>query len=335
LRNAALLYINGRKHEVRGPQAFWMLADYLRYECQLTGTKIVCAEGDCGACTVMRAFSIPGKTTLQFEPINSCITLVAQMDGSNLVTIEGLKQNGALAEIQTAMVKEQGGQCGYCTPGFVMALAGLFESRGASGGPLTEKKVQNALTGNLCRCTGYQPITDAALAVDPRKNEPLSKRYGLPKIKKELAKAVRESLHIEADGKIFFAPVKMKQAVAFKSKNREARLISASTDLGVQINKGKINPDSHLSLHLVAEAYGIGKQGRTVTVGARATLSELRRFSKPSFPELARYLDIFASPQIKNIATLIGNAANASPIGDTIPFLFATDAQVLIQGPRG
>lgn len=353
MRDHAVLYINGQRREVRGPQAFWMLSDYLRYDLGLTGTKIVCAEGDCGACTVLRGFVLParprsGRTktksnVLCFAPVNSCIALVAQMDGSQLITIEGLKKAGQIGEIQKAMAAEQGSQCGFCTPGFVMALAGRFERKCAK---LDEKQARNALTGNLCRCTGYQPILEAATAIDPKRVENLRARYTSSVIEKDLANVLREPLHIEAEGsssapehRDFFAPVNWKEAARFLGRRRDARLIGASTDLGVQVNKGRFDPRALLSLHLVPEAYAIGQvrdKARTwIEVGARVTLTELRDFVEPLVPEFAKFLNLFASPQIKNVATLVGNVANGSPIGDTLPFLMAMDAEVDVVGPRG
>ena len=146
MRDYILLYINGRRYKIKGKEAFLTCSEYLRTELHLTGTKIVCAEGDCGACTVL--WGPP------FQPINSCIQFVYSLDASHIITVEGIRGEDEIHPIQEAMIKNFGAQCGYCTPGFICALAGLFEGKNK----ITEKKIRNALTGNLCRCTGYVKI---------------------------------------------------------------------------------------------------------------------------------------------------------------------------------
>ncbi|MFW7381943.1 MAG: xanthine dehydrogenase small subunit [Oligoflexus sp.] len=329
-RDFALLYINGQRHEIRGSEAFLMLADYLRDTRGLTGTKIVCAEGDCGACTVLRAYPrLRGR--MEFEAINSCVITMAQLDGSHLVTVEGLAQEGQLSPIQEAVVQCHGTQCGYCTPGFAMAMTGLFQRPRPQ---LSSQLVKNHLTGNLCRCTGYSSLIDAALSIDSQQVPSLNERY-LPKtLVKETQKTLQLPLHIKTADRQFMAPVDIKGAVQMRRRFTDARLISAATDVGVQINKGKAAPKQWLSLHLIPELYTISsKQGR-VHVGARVSLAALRRYLEKKLPELANFIDIFASPQIKSVATLIGNIANASPIGDTLPFMLVADGLVHVVGGR-
>src|SRR5690606_31715440 len=148
--------------KISGEQAFMPFSSLLRYEASLTGTKVVCAEGDCGACTILhRRHSSESE---KFQAINSCISTSFLMDLSHVISVEGLAHNNHLSEVQDAMIKNFGGQCGFCTPGFVMALSSMYEN--TTG--ITEQKVKNHLTGNLCRCTGYQPIINAAMAVDTK-----------------------------------------------------------------------------------------------------------------------------------------------------------------------
>jgi xanthine dehydrogenase small subunit len=342
-RNYLLFYLNGRRVEVANSKAGWMLADFLRRELQLTGTKIVCAEGDCGACTVLRLFPLRDSEHMHFEPINSCITTLAQMDGSNLVTVEALASGHdrqALHPVQKAMVQCHGSQCGYCTPGFVMALAGLVEKKLTMGQvhrPLSARESKNALTGNLCRCTGYQPILDAAATIDLTSCEPLIQRYSSPEITQDLRKAGKVPVWIEEESFSFFAPSTLKEAADYLARNKDTRIIGAGTDLGVLANK-KASPFSSLmSLHLVKSLYEIkkpSKNGKRLRVGGRVTIAELRRITKETVPELARFLDLFASPQIKNVATLAGNIVNASPIADTVPFLLVANTTVRLVSKR-
>lgn len=334
MRSTVVFYLNGKRQEVSGTSAGMMLADYLRYEKSLTGTKIVCAEGDCGACSVLRYF--PFSKDKNFYPINACICTVAQMDGSSLVTVDALAEGKNLSPVQSAMKDCHGSQCGFCTPGFVVALTGLVEKKLCQrAGQISGQEAKNALTGNLCRCTGYQPIIEAAQAIDLESSVSLKKRFFSSAQERELKAALRESLYFSGEDFSFFAPVTLKEATAYLRKHRDARIVAAATDLGVQSNKRKIRLQKILSLHLLEELYTAKKIGKRFQVGARVTLTELRSALKDKIPEFARFLDLFASPQIKNVATLVGNIGNASPIADTPPFLLAVDANVQIAGAAG
>lgn len=337
MRNKIVFYLNGNRKEVGAKEASMMLAEYLRYDQSLTGTKIVCAEGDCGACSVLRLFPhTTGTDAKNYLPINSCITLVAQLDGSSLVTVDALKKNGELHETQRAMVECHGSQCGFCTPGFVMALTGMVEEKIAK----KEKKIEvqeakNCMTGNLCRCTGYQPIINAALDIDLAKCESVKKRFYSEKQEVDLTKIYSETVLIESDEFSFYAPKTLKEAVSFLKDYPDTRILASGTDLGVIHNKRKTQLTKLLSLHLISDLYKIHENGDEVAVGARVTHTEFRHYMKDKVPEFATYLDIFASPQIKNIGTIVGNIANASPIGDTPPALLALDATVVVASAQG
>ncbi len=323
-RDFVVFYLNGVRTEVRGLDVFKTVAEYLRYSRGLTGTKIVCAEGDCGACTILRAR--PGE---RLEAINSCIALVAQLDLCHVVTIEGIAREGQLSPVQNAMVQCHGSQCGYCTPGFVMAMSWMFEHHKT----IDEKCARNHLTGNLCRCTGYQPILDAALAV--KNHDSLTRRYIVAAHIKNLARLAKRSVAIKTEHRALFMPVSLKELSTYRKRHPDSLILGAATDLGVLLNKGK-HPLTHLvSLTHLRELNTVRWQ-RTrsvvrVSVGANVTLSQLRKQLEKKAPAVAATLDLFASPQIKNVATLAGNVANASPIGDTLPILLALDASVRTQ----
>lgn len=331
--NKIRFYLNGTLCELPAdldPHSL-MLADFLRRERSLTGTKVVCAEGDCGACTVLRYFEHPGHSSSRhkphfepvFVPINACITPTALMHGSSLVTIDALKTH---TPVQKAMVQCHGSQCGFCTPGFVMALTGLIEKIEK---PITPAQAKNALTGNLCRCTGYQPIIDAAVSIPVEQCESLEKKYATPEQRRVLRSLLKKSILSET----FAAPTTLKETTRVLKMG--TRLIGAATDLGVVHNKGKEKLGRILSLHLISELYEITKKKATFRIGARVTLTELREAVKKDIPEFARFLDLFASPQIKNAATLVGNVCNGSPIGDTLPFLLVSQARVHTLGKSG
>lgn len=345
-RQAVVFFLNGQRCEVGTKQASMMLSEYLRTS-GLTGTKVVCAEGDCGACSVLRLFPGFGSRTKQlYQPINSCITSVAQMDGSSLITIDSLaeEKEGSLhlTPAQESMVHSHASQCGFCTPGFVIALTGLVEKKLAEKNPtpsISIAEAKNCFTGNLCRCTGYQPIIDAATSLALSQCKHLTERFYSRAQERELREILEKPVHLEDETFSFYAPTQLRDAVHYLKKHPETRLIAAGTDLGVLINKRKLHISHFLSLHLIPELYEIKPlkldgQSR-LKVGARATLQELRQQVRTRIPELAQFIDIFASPQIKNVATLIGNLANASPIGETPPFLLATDAVIELIGPKG
>lgn len=336
MRKSVIFYLNGKKHEVGPEHAGMMLADYLRYEKSLTGTKIVCAEGDCGACSVLRHFPLAkGEDASFYQAINSCITLVANMDGSSLVTVDALKENNELHVAQAAMVKCHASQCGFCTPGFVMALTGLVEEKlERQENSVTPQEAKNCMTGNLCRCTGYQPIIDAAVQMDLKSASSVKKRYFTQTQRAALLENAQSGVALESNEFAYAAPTSIKGALDYLKANPDARIVGASTDLGVIHNKRKITLNKALSLHLIPEMYEISEQQGVVTMGARVTMTELRHFMKDRCSELAHYLDVFASPQIKNLATVVGNIANASPIGDTPPALMALKGRVVINGTK-
>lgn len=337
MRKKIVFYLNGNRHEVAAEKSSMMLADFLRYEESLTGTKIVCAEGDCGACSVLRYFPhVPGTDTQNYLPINSCITLVAQLDGSSIVTVDALKKEGILHEAQRAMVQCHGSQCGFCTPGFVMALTGLVEEKlEKKEKAIDAQEAKNCMTGNLCRCTGYQGIINAAMDIDLKKCESIKKRFNTEKQEVDLLQTFNEGVKMENDEFSFYAPKTLEEAVNYLMTDPEIRIIGGTTDLGVVHNKRKIKINKVLSLHLIRELYNVTENNGEIHFGARVTHAEFRHFIKDKMPEFASYLDIFASPQIKNVGTIVGNIANASPIGDTPPALLALNADVCIMGPQG
>ncbi len=357
MRSTILFSLNGRAVELGADRAGMMLAEYLREQQRLVGTKVVCDEGDCGACTVLKAapyHASRSKRVPRFLPVNSCIISVAQLDGSSIVTVEALRSGApptdapvgagstdALTPVQRAMVHCHASQCGFCTPGFVMALTGLVEKklRTAPGYPrvISAKDAKNATTGNLCRCTGYQPIIDAAVAIPLDQCQSVEQSLESAPVRRRLALAIQQPVLLDGPDFRFFAPTKLAQLGAFLEKHPSARILAGATDLGVVHNKRKQRLIAAVSLHLIPELHvldeRVHKGTRRLRVGARVTLSEVRDAVKQSVPELASFLDLFASPQIKNQGTLVGNLANASPIGDTSPFLLIAGTTVEVYSP--
>ncbi|HEX9458529.1 MAG TPA: FAD binding domain-containing protein [Thermoanaerobaculia bacterium] len=328
MRDHIILNINGKTHRIEGDAAFQTLANYLRQDVGATGTKIVCEEGDCGACTVLTRRAADAD----YRPVNSCILNLAQLDGSSIVTVEGLSRGDAetrreedslrvsasprenvLHPVQAAMVQCHGAQCGYCTPGFVMAMAGMFEVCDR----VNEKQVRDGLTGNLCRCTGYEPIIKAALAVDGAPAAKMRDRYP------ELPDA-SDSVTVGH----FCAPAKLDEAIAFKRDHPGCTIVQGGTDVGVWVNKRTYAAPAMLSLSKIASLNELREEDGVIVAGANTTLADFETFIARRIPELAGIMAIFGSPQIKNAGTLIGNIANGSPIGDTLPYLFVAGAML-------
>jgi xanthine dehydrogenase small subunit len=337
MRNKIVFYLNGKRKEVGANEASMMLAEYLRYDQGLTGTKIVCAEGDCGACSVLRYFPhLKGVDTDNYLSVNSCITLVSQLDGASLVTVDALKNNNQLHEVQKAMVSCHGSQCGFCTPGFVIALTGLVEEKlSRNEKTISSCEAKNATTGNLCRCTGYKPIIEAAESIDLSLCESIKKRFYSEAQEVDLLRVFSEAVEIKSEDFHFFAPKTLPDAIEFLKIYPDTKILGSGTDLGVVHNKRKTKLTKLLSLHLISKLYEASENQGVVTVGGRVTHTEFRHFMKKRIPEFSTYLDIFASPQIKNLGTVVGNIATASPIGDTPPAFLALKAELVVLGPNG
>jgi xanthine dehydrogenase small subunit len=333
MRDYLLLYVNGKRFEIRGELAFLSLADMLRDELHLTGTKVVCAEGDCGACTVL--VGRPDAAGLRFETVDACIQFLYQLDGKHVVTVEGLPPTpDALHPVQEAMIRCHGSQCGYCTPGFVMALAGLCEHRQ----PLDESSLRLGLTGNLCRCTGYIPILEAARTLNPRVLTSLAERWGDQGIVEDLRKHDCVGVLIESPGKpprTFFAPRHLGEALEFKALHPDAVIVAGGTELGVLRTKKGLDPARLLSLGHVPGLGEITPTHTGVAIGANVTWTRLEAWARKALPEFHGIIERFGSPQIRNVSTLVGNVAHGSPIGDALPLLCVMEAELELLSRAG
>jgi xanthine dehydrogenase small subunit len=330
MRDYILFYLNGNRCLIRGESAFASLTDFLRTDRQLVGTKIVCAEGDCGACTVLVG-RLNGDR-LRYEAVDACIQFLHQLDGKHVVTVEGLSSNGPLHPVQQAMVDHHGSQCGYCTPGFVMALAGLFQDQK----PVADEALRIGLTGNLCRCTGYVPILDAAAAVDPAAMPSLGERYASVEMLEDLRQHAHHPVLVHTPGRrTFFSPLCLEDAVAFKTRHPEAVIVSGGTELGVLRNKKEYDPPALLSLSRVPDLGEITCDDHTAVIGANVTWTQIEAFAREALPEFYRIIIRFGSPQIRNVSTLVANVAHGSPIADSLPFLLIMDGELEVAGPDG
>jgi xanthine dehydrogenase small subunit len=303
----------------------------------LTGTKIVCAEGDCGSCTVLCGRAIDGK--FSYLPLDSCIQFVFQLDGTHVITVEGLSRDGRLTVVQRALVDCHGSQCGFCTPGFVMAMTALAAEAPAAA-PIAWR---TGLTGNLCRCTGYVPILDAGHVIQESASTPLDDLYPPQAMLRAVTGLAAEPFEVldpsVARSRRAIGPLCLTAALDGLARFPGAVLLAGGTDLGVQINKRKISPAVFIDLNRIPELDMIQQrrdgEACRLLVGARATWTQLAKAIGQQVPELHKLISTFGSPQIRHVGTLGGNLANASPIADSLPFLMVMDAELELLSTRG
>jgi xanthine dehydrogenase small subunit len=324
----------GRTVELDAIDPTRSVLDWLREEARCTGTKEGCNEGDCGACTVVVGELSPeAQGGLALRTVNACIQFLPSLDGRALFTVEDLKPlaGGELHPVQQALVECHGSQCGFCTPGFVMSLWSVYEHHQACGTRPGRQALAHALSGNLCRCTGYRPILDAGermFEAVPVLLDPAPVVDALRALQRDDAEAV---CHGRPGGPTrFHAPRSLRALAELRQRLPQALLLAGCTDIGLWVNK-QFKPlgEDLVSLGRVAELRRIEAQpDGALSIGAAASLEDAWRALAGRHPELAEVWLRFASPPIRHAGTLGGNVANGSPIGDAAPVLMALDAQV-------
>ena len=352
--NTIRFLLNGEPRSLTDPPATRTVLEYLRIDCGLTGTKEGCAEGDCGACTVVvtetrtETRADTGATNgLVCRAVNSCIQFLPTLDGKSVYTVEGLGGQDKLHPVQQAMVEQHGSQCGFCTPGFVMSLFALYKSNPHP----TRAQIEDALSGNLCRCTGYRPIIDAAHRMSALGNTlpdesldwvgaPAGRSAAVARTVAAMQKRIAD-LHsdralsaLHPDG-AFHAPRSIEELAQLRARLPEARLLAGGTDVGLWVTKQLRDPGDIIYLGEVAALKDISIGASHIEIGAAATLTEASPMLATDFPGMAEVIRRFASPPIRNSATLGGNIANGSPIGDSMPCLIALGASVVLRSTRG
>ena len=326
-------HYRGAIHSVADASPTRTVLQHLREDLHCTGTKEGCAEGDCGACTVV--IGELQDDTLSLKAVNSCIQFLPTLDGRALFTVEDLRQaDDALHPVQQAMVECHGSQCGFCTPGFVMSLWGLYLKREDSGqqGAPCRKEIDDTLSGNLCRCTGYRPIIEAAqrmteLPPVTMAREPVT----------DALRALRRDapLHYEFDGRRFDAPRTLAQLAELRAAWPEATLLAGSTDVGLWVTKQLRELKHIIYLGQVEDLQQLTETDGFLEIGAGVTLEAAYAAICGHYPQLNEMRQRFASLPIRNAGTLGGNVANGSPIGDSMPWLIALGAEVVLHSAAG
>jgi len=326
MANNFISFIHGDQIiEVTNPDPNETLLNYIRAKLKKTGTKEGCAEGGCGACTVVLGELKNNK--INYKAINSCITLLPTLEGKQLILIEDLiSKNGKLHPVQEAMVKYHGSQCGFCTPGFVMALFSMFKKYSNFKGDV----IKDSIAGNLCRCTGYKPIINAAKSLKSKnKIDHFSKN--IKNTIKLLKKINNKSIEIYKNEKRYFAPRYVQELKKILKKNINTNFLSGGTDLSLNITKERKDINSIVYMNSISELNYIKNNNKYIEIGASTPLIDLEYYIKKYYPDFAKILRRYGSPQIRNVGTVAGNIATASPIGDCLPLLLSLNAQVVLQ----
>ena len=331
---AIVFYINGEKREYKVKDIkHFSLLDFLREELKLTGSKKGCSEGDCGACTVVVGEFSPLKNRAVYKAVTSCIYPVFKIHGKHIITIEGLEENGQLNPIQQAFIEHHAIQCGFCTPGMIMSLFALLLNNPNPG----ESDISKALSGNLCRCTGYKSIKDACLSVSSKK---FKKPDFIEKTEKHLKHQGKTVVFTPSIPNLalkeYASPFSVEDAVSLISLE-DYLILNGGSDLGVGINKGINTYQKIIDLSEIPELKKIEEKDGRLSIGGAITFREFIEFAEknPDLKNLKPYFEFIGSNQIRNTGTIAGNIANASPIADSAVFLLAADAKLTLASKNG
>ena len=322
--NSIKFIFENKIFQIQNPDPNETILNYVRLKLKKTGTKEGCAEGGCGACTVVLGELNNNK--IIYKAINSCIAFVPSLEGKQLLIVEDLiSKNGSLHPVQNAMVKYHGSQCGFCTPGFVMSLFSMYKNYSS----YKNKIIQDSIAGNLCRCTGYKPIINAAKSLN---NQSQLDQFEKKKTKTvSLLKKIKpKNIFINNFNKKYSAPRNISELKKVIKKYPNAKLLSGGTDLSLIVTKEKKDIDNIIYLNSIDELNYIKENNKHIEVGATTPLVKVESIIKKYYPDFNSILKRYGSVQIRNVATIAGNIATASPIGDTLPLLLSLDATVVL-----
>ena len=317
--------LNNEICELNNPDPNQTILNFIRTKLKKTGTKEGCSEGGCGACTVV--LGELKKNEIIYKAINACIAFVPALQGKQLLVVEDLvTEKGDLHPVQEAMVKYHGSQCGFCTPGFVMSLFSMYKNHNSYNNEL----IKDSIAGNLCRCTGYRPIIDAAKSLNK-----INKSDQFKKNKKNTIKLLKKinlkNIFIENKGKKYFSPRTIKELKKVIKKNSNSHFLSGGTDLSLIVTKERKDINNIINLKDIDELDFIEEKNNNIEVGAATPLIKFEKFILKYYPDFNSVLKRYGSVQIRNVCTIGGNIATASPIGDTLPILLSLNSEIVIE----
>jgi len=317
---AVRFILDGERIELEVTEPTRTLLQYLREDLRRVGTKEGCAEGDCGACTVVIA-ELTGDA-LRYRAVNACIQFLPTLDGKALFTVESLKAaDGGLHPVQQSMVDHHGSQCGFCTPGFIMSMFALYKNNSAP----TRADIDDALSGNLCRCTGYRSIVDACVHMYGYEHSADDDSSLIEQLCIEQLRELRRDsgLSLELEAARYHAPASVTELAQLYQQNPKANILAGGTDVGLWVTKQLRELPLLIYLGNVSELGRISVTDGVIEIGAAVNLSDAFGEIVKQYPEFGEMFRRFASLPVRNAGTLVGNIANGSPIGDSMPALIA------------
>ena len=311
--------------ELDNPDPNQTLLNFIRDELKKTGTKEGCAEGGCGACTVVLG-ELENKK-IKYKAVNACISFTPTLHGKQLIVVENLvSKNGSYHPVQEAMAKYHASQCGFCTPGFVMSIFAMHKNKSNKD----EESIKDTISGNLCRCTGYRPIIDAAksLKKQTRYDEFDQNNSNIIRL---LKKVNNKSIVIKHKNKKYFAPKTVNELKKIIKQNPNPNFLSGGTDLSLIVTKNRQEIKDMIYLNDIKELNFLKIINNEINIGATTPLIQVEKFILKYYPDFNNILRRYGSVQIRNVGTIAGNIATASPIGDTLPILLSLNAKVFVQ----
>ena len=323
IKNEIEFILNDELIKINNVDTNVSVLNYLRIDKRLTGTKEGCASGDCGACTAIIAELTNNK--LEYKAINTCIMFLYSLHGKQLITVEHLS-NSKLHPVQQSMVDNHGSQCGFCTPGFVMSMFGMYKDKVKP----SNQNIDEYLAGNLCRCTGYNSIKKAAKKMySYGKKDKFSKNEN--KIIKLLKMIKHNDILISKNNNKFYIPLNLKNLIQYTQNNKQYKFVTGGTDIALEVTKKNNTINSLIYLGNNRDLNYIKIKRNYINIGSATPINKIIPILKKYYPSFADMFDRYGSTQIRNVASIGGNLGSASPIGDSLPALLALNAKLILQ----
>ena len=323
IKNEIEFILNDELIKINNVDTNVSVLNYIRIDKRLTGTKEGCASGDCGACTAIIAELKNNK--LEYKAINTCIMFLYSLHGKQLITVEHFS-NSKLHPVQQSIVDNHGSQCGFCTPGFVMSMFGMYKDKVKP----SNQNIDEYLAGNLCRCTGYNSIKKAAKKMySYGRKDKFSKNEN--KIIKLLKKIKHNDILISKNNNKFYIPLNLKNLIQYTQNNKQYKFVTGGTDIALEVTKKNNNINSLIYLGNNKDLNYIKIKENYINIGSATPINKIIPILKKYYPSFADMFDRYGSTQIRNVASIGGNLGSASPIGDSLPALLALNAKLILQ----